>query len=53
VGLMVAQVAQGPHPPAAALLQQHRCATTPFHQRGQQAPITAEGGLLARFAAQP
>ena len=38
---------QNQHLAAAAVLQQHRGAPAPLHQRGQQAPIAAEGRLLA------
>jgi hypothetical protein len=53
VGLPIAQLTQGQHPARAALLQQHRGATTAIHQAGEQAAIAAEGRLLAGFGCQP
>jgi hypothetical protein len=47
VGLAIAQMAQRQNPAALALLKQHRGAASPFHKRGQQPAVAAEGGLLA------
>jgi hypothetical protein len=49
VGLLAPQVAQGQYRAAAALLQHHRAAPSPFHYRGEQPAITTEGGILAGF----